>query len=505
MSKAGTKTAVNPIEHDKVTCSYENLPAEIENRVPDLDAIARLSAGEVHQQLCTSLLGAAVNYSTAKNLIADAKRRMQDGEEVGGCKIWTSYVDTYLRKPDESLPTVIRRLYRALDGEGVNQKHDGSKNRKEKQLTASDDQVKCEKSCVGVADRLNVTANPPKAKAAVVYEGTTEPVAELIANLTNAKPNVHKVKIGDLFLFEDKDAEYIYNGDGKFNRTNAKPQPKTDAYIFERNFQSVEESQALHDACLKLPFARRLSVPWGKPIRHQTVTFTSRPSARADYVGAHFPLSEAPEEIKALAAKLSAHVGKDINYLSCVLYENSEDYMNHHQHEEDRRYDASVYIVSTGCERPFAVREIATKETHTFIAEQGSLITLKSEANETHTHAVPKCVNAHTPRIAINCKSVGPRVYSCRKGDESPEGAVYVGREVRDRKTGKVRFADTPFGNHRRLPQDEFCAYAIEKIKDDTFRMQVEALRGKDLLCWCTGKEREHCHAKVWLELANRE
>jgi len=121
-------------EHDKVTCSYENLPAEIEKQVPDLDAIKRLSADEVHQNLCASLLGLAVNYSTAKNLIADAKRRMQEGKSVGGCKTWTSYVDKYLRKPDESLPAVIRRLYRKLDGQAVDNKHDGSKNRKTKQV-----------------------------------------------------------------------------------------------------------------------------------------------------------------------------------------------------------------------------------------------------------------------------------------------------------------------------------------------------------------------------------
>lgn len=135
MSKAATKAATAiAIEHDKVTCSYQNLPAEIEKQVPDLDAIKRLSAGEVHQRLCDSFLGVAVNYSTAKNLIADAKRRMQGGEAVGSCKTWKSYVDTYLCKPDENLPAALRRLYRALDGEGVNMKHDGSKNRKAKQV-----------------------------------------------------------------------------------------------------------------------------------------------------------------------------------------------------------------------------------------------------------------------------------------------------------------------------------------------------------------------------------
>jgi hypothetical protein len=128
---------------------------------------------------------------------------------------------------------------------------------------------------------------------------------------------------------------------------------------------------------------------------------------------------------------------------------------------------------------------------------------MSSEENDTHTHAVPKC-KARTPRIAINCKSVGPRVYSCRKGEESPEGAVYVGRETRDRKTGGILRPDTPFGNYNKLGPVEFRAYAIEKMKEDSsFYKQVYSLRGKDLLCWCTEAERDQCHARVWLGLAN--
>jgi hypothetical protein len=127
---SASKKTVTQTEHDTVSCSYKNLAADIENQVPNLDAIAELSADEIHQNLCDSLRGAAVNYLTAKNLVADAKRRMQEGETVGGCKTWTSYVDTYLRKPNESLPTVIRRLYRLLDGSAVDKKHDGSRNRK---------------------------------------------------------------------------------------------------------------------------------------------------------------------------------------------------------------------------------------------------------------------------------------------------------------------------------------------------------------------------------------
>ena len=123
------------IEHDKVTCSYENFTAEIDNQVPNLDTIAGLSADQVHQKLRDALLDLSINYFCAKNLIADAKRRMQAGETVGGCKTWESYVDKYVRKADECLPTAIRRIYRWLDGAAIDKKHDGSKNRKAKQVT----------------------------------------------------------------------------------------------------------------------------------------------------------------------------------------------------------------------------------------------------------------------------------------------------------------------------------------------------------------------------------
>lgn len=128
-----TSSRLSPIlkneEHVTVTCSYETIPEAV-GAAPSLGDCARLSAAEVHKRLCASLTSVAVQYTTAKNLIADAKRRMQDGEAVGGCTTWTAYVDRYLRKPEESLPVVIRRLYRALDGEAVNPKYDGSEQRK---------------------------------------------------------------------------------------------------------------------------------------------------------------------------------------------------------------------------------------------------------------------------------------------------------------------------------------------------------------------------------------
>ena len=81
--------------------------------------------------------------------------------------------------------------------------------------------------------------------------------------------------------------------------------------------------------------------------------------------------------------------------------------------------------------------------------------------------------------------------------------AVYVGREVRDRRTGKVSWPATPFGNYQKLQGDAFRAYAADKMKNQEFRKLVESLRGKHLLCWCKSGE-PNCHARIWLELANK-
>jgi hypothetical protein len=97
-----------------------------------------------------------------------------------------------------------------------------------------------------------------------------------------------------------------------------------------------------------------------------------------------------------------------------------------------------------------------------------------------------------------------PRVYDCHAGKKYPADAVYVGREVRDRRTGNIIRPATPFGNVKRLTGDAFRSYAAEKMKDAEFRELVESLRGKNLLCWCKPDE-PTCHAKIWLELANAE
>jgi hypothetical protein len=112
-------------------------------------------------------------------------------------------------------------------------------------------------------------------------------------------------------------------------------------------------------------------------------------------------------------------------------------------------------------------------------------------------------------------------VWDCHDGKNYPkkgvnfhEDAVYVGcRVVRG---GKVIKNGSIFGNATDplvshdgafKTEAEFREYAERKMQDPEFRAKVRGLKGKHLLCWCVQsgpKRAEFCHARVWLELANR-
>jgi len=90
------------------------------------------------------------------------------------------------------------------------------------------------------------------------------------------------------------------------------------------------------------------------------------------------------------------------------------------------------------------------------------------------------------------------RVLNKRK-DEIPKDAVYVGRP-------------TPFGNPFVIGEgravgrpitrveavERFREYFRKRVSEEAgFRKAVEALRGRDLVCWCAP---ERCHAEVIVE-----
>ena len=84
-----------------------------------------------------------------------------------------------------------------------------------------------------------------------------------------------------------------------------------------------------------------------------------------------------------------------------------------------------------------------------------------------------------------------PRVYNKYHGD-APADAVYVGRPH-------------PLGNPYKIGPitrdeavDAYRRWLVKQVESGL--VNLEPLRGKDLVCWCAPKR---CHADVILEMAN--
>jgi hypothetical protein len=91
----------------------DNLSASV-FRPADLDKIAGLTADELHQELVGGFINGVENSIWLEALVIDARRRMANGEPVGGHTTWTGYVDEYFRRENESIETTLRRLRRLL-------------------------------------------------------------------------------------------------------------------------------------------------------------------------------------------------------------------------------------------------------------------------------------------------------------------------------------------------------------------------------------------------------
>lgn len=105
-------------------------------------SIAALTSDKLHSELLSTYVTLGENAIMYHALILDARRRMNNGEKVGGYLTWTEYADFYCKKQDETLPTCLRRLRRALEGVNPDKKHRNKVGRKSARqvLTASLDE-----------------------------------------------------------------------------------------------------------------------------------------------------------------------------------------------------------------------------------------------------------------------------------------------------------------------------------------------------------------------------
>src|SRR5271163_683915 len=100
---AGPEEIAEKPNEDKLSSSLDSFSSPA-----DLDAIRKMSASELHDEIIGSFVDLVEDSIQFEALVLDARRRMHEGEKVGGCETWngeTGYVNTYLRRENESLPT----------------------------------------------------------------------------------------------------------------------------------------------------------------------------------------------------------------------------------------------------------------------------------------------------------------------------------------------------------------------------------------------------------------
>jgi len=342
------------------------------------------------------------------------------------------------------------------------------------------------------------------------------------------------------------------------------------------HFYSPEEADALFEYIRVLPYVRpsnarnktsrlrRLSFPgYSPPLSHR-----NSPNHEAGY-DVRGIIEDAPEEYKELSARFTAYAASvqlptPINYLSTIGYL-SDDRMNFHQHHEDqKREDQTVYLLSLGAMHPISIRSGYTvpgvgrkhpkftpdrKDDYVIYPAHGSLYVLPDSFNrpgsgDEHQHAVLESTDSSFDglRISVNCKHIPPGLSpeemkrACSRpagrsqsqdsnllmnpktrktGTSSPSSprvcwgssadfpdAAYVGRK---NTRGKFNYKESTFGNFNAEPNRSFHDYALVRMSNPDFAAEAETMRGKDLLCpWCKPGEPD-CHALVWLKIFNEK
>ena len=327
---------------------------------------------------------------------------------------------------------------------------------------------------------------------------------------------------------------------------------------YDKDFLSQEEADALFAVAKSLPTERPLTKLSGfknRLRRLQMPCYSATPNWRGSENQETnqwmTPLEEAPAKMKSLAEKLSKLADKAVNYFSFVGYENEKDHIGWHQHREDKCRDARVFIISLGEVRTFGIRKLCDecrvcdncnkqlcdgetkpsckqcKQAHKhrktcascndnrrwILLEpaHGSLITLPSEYNDTHEHAVLDDKESKGLRISINTKHIPPKDIPAGNGDiprdhHHVENAskteivhcmkdqydIYIGR--RNNRSG---LPESPFAN--RSNGDYEAYFRTKLLHDPAFAGQVLKCHGKTLGCWCKGTSRDfsQCHGHI--------
>ena len=101
------------------------------------------------------------------------------------------------------------------------------------------------------------------------------------------------------------------------------------------------------------------------------------------------------DRLKEITQRVNMVMGRNYNTILMNVYKNNKDCFAAHQDNENGWVKGSSFgTLAFGCERPFVICEIATKNKEKIIHKSGEMIELPYPMNSFFTHQVPPCSKA---------------------------------------------------------------------------------------------------------------
>ena len=101
------------------------------------------------------------------------------------------------------------------------------------------------------------------------------------------------------------------------------------------------------------------------------------------------------DRLKEITQRVNMVMGRNYNTILMNVYKNNKDSIGAHQDNENGWVKGTGFAtLAFGCERPFVICEIATKNKEKIIHKSGEVIEFPYPMNSFFTHQVPPCSKA---------------------------------------------------------------------------------------------------------------
>ena len=139
-------------------------------------------------------------------------------------------------------------------------------------------------------------------------------------------------------------------------------------------------------------YNKMVKVPRGQ------ASFTLNENIHYDYgktAGGSPPNEIMCDRLKEITQKVNQELGRNYITILVNVYKDNKDAIGAHQDNENGWVKGTGFAtLAFGCERPFVIKEIASKNKDKIIHKSGEIIELPYPMNTYYTHQLPSCSKA---------------------------------------------------------------------------------------------------------------